>query len=119
MLILIVVLQIPRGGSHKTGCTNYVTDNRNVKNYEPAVQYMHLPRLVGHIDADLCEGVCAIVMTIPLLLRRLCLLLFLLCRILRWQGICSIENRVDYTIFLAWKLALPGWPGMGKYLYAD
>lgn len=91
MLILVVVLQVPRdaGGSQKTGCTNYVTDNRNVKNYEPAVQYMHLSRLVGHIDADLCEGVCSIVMTISLLL--LLLLLIMLCRILRWQGthICN------------------------------
>lgn len=44
------------GESQKTGCTNYVTDNRESQNYEPAVQHSHLPRLVRHIDPDLCEG---------------------------------------------------------------
>lgn len=47
---------------------------------------MHLPRLVGHIDADLCEGVSAIVMTISLWLLLL-LLLLMLSHILRGQGI--------------------------------
>lgn len=29
---------------------------------------MHLSRLIGHLDANLCEGVCFIIMTITLFL---------------------------------------------------
>jgi len=59
MLIVIVVLQVPANGhgeSQKTGCTNYVSDNRGSQNYEPAVEHPHLTRLVRHIYPDLCEG---------------------------------------------------------------
>jgi len=103
MLIVIVVLQVPANGhgeSQKTGCTNYVTDNRGSQNYEPAVEHPHLTRLVRHIYPDLCEGLVGQgrLLVVSILHPNL--------RLLRLQGIhiCMdlIKNSYSMMTFLAW-----------------
>jgi len=92
VLIIVVILQIPANGhgeSQKTGCTNYVTDNRGAQNYEPAIEHPHLTRLVRHIDPDLCEWLVG--------QRRLLVMSILhpQFRLLRVQlvHICDVQNR--------------------------